>query len=419
MRYAAAVAVVFFLLVIPEARSSVTLLWEDCVKSATQNNAELQAAKENLRSTEYLSNGAWSGFLPQITTDIGYNHAKSTSGSTESVASTYSASVSASQNLFAGFQDNAKINQTGANEDISRASFETTKAKVSFDLKSAFENLVYAQEYLRLAGQIITRREENMQMVQLRFESGRENKGSAMLAKANLEQAKLDELQARNSIRVAQEQLAKVIGMDDFSEITVKGAVPVSDPVPNLDLKRLAVETPDHRKAVFQEDAARASLMSARSSFFPSLDLTGQVGRQGDNFFPQDNRWSVGLNLSFPLFRGGKDYYNTKSASALLTASSYNRENVDRDLLVKLRDAYTSFEEAVVKLKVDEYFYQASTARAQIGREKYNNGLLSFDDWDILETDLIVREKNQIQSQRDRIISEATWEQALGRGVIP
>jgi outer membrane protein TolC len=68
---------------------------------------------------------------------------------------------------------------------------------------------------------------------------------------------------------------------------------------------------------------------------------------------------------------------------------------------------------------VDEDFLKAANARAEIARSKYSNGLMSFEDWDIIENDLINRQKAVLQSRRDRVTAEAAWEQVLGNGAIP
>ena len=87
--------------------------------------------------------------------------------------------------------------------------------------------------------------------------------------------------------------------------------------------------------------------------------------------------------------------------------------------LIKLKQAHAAFIEAHQKMEVDRAFSEATLAREKIARAKYNNGLLTFDNWDIIENDLINRQKASLQSQRDRVIAEAAWEQAQGKGVIP
>ena len=127
----------------------------------------------------------------------------------------------------------------------------------------------------------------------------------------------------------------------------------------------------------------------------------------------------MGVNITIPIFSGGRDYNATRGSAASLTAAGLNRESTERQLLVSLRQAYAGYVAAVEKLKVDAAYIEAAEARAQIARSKYNNGLMTFDDWDRIEGDLILRQKTWLASLRDRIVAEAAWEQIQGKGVIP
>ncbi len=401
------------------AKASELLTWEACVAQASQNNPELLAAQANLRSSSFQAKAAGSGFLPQISASVNYTDENIPSSISTSNSASYSAAVTATQNLFAGFQDKAKVAQGSANQEAAQANLDSIKAKVSFDLKSAFAALLYAQNYLKLTADIIQRREENMRLVELRFEGGRENKGSFLLSKASLSQAKLDYLQAQHALLVAQEQLANALGRNRSSEIQIIGNIPLKEPEMSLELESLALQTPDHRQASAQEKSAAAGVNLAQSQLYPSLNLSGTTAKQGNNWFPDNDRRSVGVSLSIPLYSGGRDYYATRSAVSDFSAATYNRERVDQQLITKLRQSSTGFIEAMEKLKVDQSFVEAATARAEIARNKYNNGLISFEDWDIIENDLISRQKTLVQSQRDRIVSEAGWEQVQGKGVIP
>lgn len=398
------------------AYSATPLSWEDSVKQASQSNPDLRAAIRSYGAADYAGKAAWSGFLPQLSANAAYSNG--TTSSSPVSTTTYSASISATENLFAGFQDKAKIDQGDATRDISSSNLSAVKAKVSNDLKTAFATLLYAQNNFKLSQDIMHRREEDLRLVQLRFQSGRENKGSLLLSKAYLAQAELDRLQASHGIQVYQVQLGKVLG-HEISDVSLVGEVPIAEPKENVDIKKLALKTPDHKQALAQVEFADAGITLARSSFFPNLNFVASTGEQGTNAFTDTNRWSVGLTLSLPLFNGGKDYYSTSSASETFAATNYNRESTDLQLLVKLKTAQTLYVETVQKLKVDQAFLQAAEARAEIARGKYNNGLLNFDEWDIIENDLINRQKNYLQSRRDRIINEAAWEQVQGIGVIP
>lgn len=392
-----------------------------------RENPEISAALESLRAAEAAAASSYSGLLPSVRATVGIeNTERSGNGFVATTTGTgWTAGFNGNWNLFAGFADRGRIAQAEANRRSAEAALKMTRAKVSNDLRSAFEAVAYARDYAKLTTQILKRREENLRLVQLRFESGRENKGSVLLSEAYLEQARYDDLQARNAGRTSAASLAKILAIDDFndiedglSELRVAGNAPISEPTGTPDFARLVVETPDSVQAIEQAKALKEASEIAKASFYPSLDLTASLGKRGEDFFPDDNTTkTIGLSLSVPIFSGGRNYNSYRSAVANAAASDFTRDNLLRELRRRLEISWAGYLESVAKLRADESFRKAAIARSEIGRTKYNNGLLTFDDWDIIENDLINREKAVLQTRRDRATAEGAWEQARGKGV--
>ncbi len=402
------------------SQAEEVLTWDKAVDLAIQNNSDLQAAESNLRAIKFTEKSLRSGYLPELSATLSENLSGLLDDGADPIQN-YSASLNLSQNLFSGFLTLEKLNQAKANTRVSDANLHLTAARIALEIKTHFENLVFAGQYISLTKDIVRRREDNLKMVTLRFESGRENKGSVLLSRANLSQAVFEVLQAENNRGVVKLQLDRSLGIDDGKSYEVRGEIPISaPPVKTPDFKSLATQTFDHKQVVAQAEASYAGFKIAQAGFYPSLNLSAASGRQDSIFFPRgESSWSVALTLSIPIFNGGRDYYNTKSSSQSWKAAEFNRSSVDRQLLVKLKQAYYTWTEAVEKLKVDESYRLAAITRSEIAKSKYNNGLLSFDDWDQIENDLIARQKNYLQSYRDRVLAEAAWQQALGRGVKP
>ncbi len=406
------------------------LSWAECVEMALKNNNNLKSAIATERATNYQNNASVSGFLPQATATLSSNrgnNGNSTNPSLTTVSSgitqAYTGSIAVTQNVFNGFSDVGKFDQTKANNMVSKANVQIAKAQVSYDLKYAYENLAYAKETVALLDNIIKRREDNLNIIDLRFRSGMENKGSLLLARAYLDQARFDRLQGANLIDSARAQLCRALGVSDCKNYDINGSVPISKPAAEkiaekIDLKVAVLGTPQHQQASAQEQAAKAGILIAQSAFMPSLNVSATKGARGASIFPQNDYWSVGMNLTFPFFTGGKDYYTTRSAYSTSKAAKENRENIDQQILVTLRQSYNAYIESVSKLQVDTNFREAAKMRADIARAKYNNGLLTFENWDGIETDLINRQKNYLQSKLNRVAYEAAWEQAQGKGVF-
>lgn len=305
-----------------------------------------------------------------------------------------------------------------ASVDSAQAALITATAQLSRDLKAAYAGLLYAQDNVKLSEDILRRLLENLRLVELRFESGRENKGAYLLTRASVAQARLDLLQAQQALRSAQTQLASITGQA-VAPLLASDRVPVSTPPTAPNFQALVQETPDVRDAMARERSASADVQLARAGFYPSVNVSGSVARAGDTWYPNGDRRSVNANISIPLFSGGRDYYGERGALAALDAAKADRENVEGQTLVRLTQNHAAYVESVDRLNVDREFVAAAETRANIARARYQNGLISFDEWDRAESDLIQRQKALLASTRDRVNAEAAWELAQGKGVIP
>lgn len=409
----------FFSLISVVAQGRV-IDWQTGLSLLQQNNPELAAAKNTYEGLRSLEGASRSGFLPDLSAGVSstQNYNESSSAQTQR---SESVSLTFSQNLFAGFSDLNKYREAQQNTLIAEFQYRQTKAKISKDYKVAYAGLIYAQESKVLTQNILLRRKGNLNIVQLRFASGRENKGSVLVSEAYLQQAVYDSMQAELQLDVAQNTLAQALGIsigDD--KINVPKDIP-AEGIPELvesDFKRLAIQTLDYQKAVAQSSASLFNYEQSKSDFYPSLDLTGTLGKSDSVFPPENDRWSIGLNLKIPIYSGGRDLSELYSARYQRISAEINQMTVSYQVLVKLKQAYSQFKLAIERIKVDEKFMQAAEMRSEIARKKYNNGLMSFEDWNQVENDRIQREKNSLSSFRDRMVEEANWQQTQGVGLL-
>ena len=392
-----------------------SLSWDDAVKLTRQQNADLHAARATIDQYNAAVKGAWGSFLPTITATLGVQKSNTND---QADTDNDAARLNLSENLFNGFGDQARVEQAKRQRESFQAAYDLTQAQVTVQLKTAYQNLLISERNVKLSDDIIVRRQTNLDLVTLRFEGGRENKGSVLLSQANLDQAKLERLTAANAIESARVTLAKVIGEEKLPYGDVSSSVPVSVPPLQVDFEALALGAPELRQAVSAEQAASEGVRVARSGFFPSLDLSASAGRFGSSFFPPTDQGTVSLGLTIPLFSGGKTYYGVQAAQAVATNASYLRQSALRSKIVDIRNAYNTYTQAVEQERVAQSFVTAAETRAEIARSQYNTGLITFENWDLIETDLVTRQRNALTSQTNRVTAEAAWDQSQGQGLF-
>jgi len=394
--------------------------WDDCVGELIRNNPQLQAAGAVVEKARADVMGNYGPFLPQISANgsIGKSNTELDTGYQDSTS--YQASLSAYQSLFAGFGDVATLRRSQALLTIAEINFQTTKAALSATLRQSFARLLYAQDFVRLSEVIAARRKENVNLVEMRFEAGRENKGSALRSKAYYRQAKFEVTQAFRGLKTAQQQMAATLGRHEITLMTVTGKWDFADLPETPDFNALVFQTPDYRSAATQVRAAKEGIRIAKSTFYPTWSANASIGRSDDDsLIPKNDQWSVSTAISYPLFVGGQHWYGVRGAKADQRKAEDTLNDTENQMVATLEDRFVVWQDAAERTDVQDEFLKAAEVRAEIARAQYQNGLLSFEDWDLIENDLIDKQKAMLTSQRDAVVARSGWEKALGTGVIP
>ena len=398
------------------------LTWEQYVQLALSKNPALQAAQAQQEQAWAKQKAAYQDWWPQLTAGAAYQqaHSKNKEGdpALENTTKNYQLSLTASYALFSGGATIARGQQAAAAYQVAVLAWQIAAAELSYALKTAVTEFRYGENNLKLAQDIVKRRQRNLDLVNLLFKGGRENKGSYLLSQAYLEQAKYDVLAAQDGKNLAQTKLAQIVGYEPAGEFSVKGKVAQSNLPSKVDFKKSTQEHPAYQQAILNFTAADANVTSARSSFFPTVGLTGSIGKSGEKWAPKNEAWTVGANISWPLFRGGSDYYQVMAALAERRQAKFLEEDTWHELYAAIQKAHQIFKQATEKVKVYQAFASAGKVRADIARTKYNNGMITFDEWDKIENDYISHQKSLLQGQRDLSLAAAAWEKALGQGVI-
>ncbi len=402
------------------------LSWADCVKEASSHNYDLLAAEQSLKAADDSKIASLGQFLPQINfgASLGRNGGdNSIEGALRDplYGQNSGLSLSASENIFSGLRDIASVDSSNAQLDLARAQLTQAKAQLSHDLKVAFYTLLYSQKQIDLFQTIADRNKANEDLVEMNFKGGTDNKGSLLQAQASYQESVFEVDQSKRALAIAQRQLSQLLGRAKLDPVEVAGDFDVPDlPSDNPDYMKLTLSTPAHLQSLAQLHLSESQYVSARGSFFPTLSANASLSRGGENFDTLYNSgWSAGLSLSFPLFTGGRDFFDLKSAEESKYGAEDNLKSTDLKTAAALESAYTAFQNGVQNTKVQEAFLQAAQTREEIGKAEYLNGLLIFQNWDDLETNLTNQQKTELSSFLNAKSSEANWELTEGKGVIP
>jgi len=391
-----------------------TLTWQDCFTRTVENNIELGIAQLKLEEAEAQYRSQRSVYYPDVNARAGRSvgEAKPQGAGWDGTESA-SASLNASYTLFSGFGNRARVSKAEAELHAERANYDQTRSNVEYNLRRAFAEQLYVQELIALADQIAARREENVKLVELRYEGGREHKGSLLLSRAQHTQALFEVKEARRSLELARRELAKEMGLLRFESFAAKGGLETAVPPEAAEIYTLAEATPSYRSTEADRRAAEAGYRITRSDRFPEISAGANLSGSGENDLDTKS-WSAGLSVSLPLFTGGQLSQDIIASGLRRERSKLDQENTLFELLVDLQTALNDYRDAFEQMGVQTELLEAAEVRAEIARTKYRQGLLSFEDWDNIENNLIARQKGWLASRRSAVFGEAAWRNTLG-----
>ena len=393
-------------------KAEEVLAWEDCVREAEKNHPDLISAGEKLKQAKANKAITRSSLLPRISSDVSERTSKTNS---KDKTDTYSYGITGRQLLFDGFKTSYDVAAASENIKSAQYNFEVTSANVRLRLKTAFTELLRAQELLYITEDIAKRRKQNAELVNLRYEAGREHKGSLLTAQADLAQALFEIEQARRNISLAQRRLSKELGREKLVPIKAEGDFKITDSNREKpDYERIADSTPFLQELMARKEAVRFGLKSSRANFFPELYANASAGRSASNWPPDEDEWSAGLNLSFPLFEGGKRIAEVSRARALFNQVGADERSGRDGVILTIENAWVNLQDATDNVGVQRKFFEAAEERARISRVQYSTGLISFDSWIIIEDGLVKTKKSFLNAQANALIAEAQWIQANG-----
>ena len=417
-----------------EARADELIAWEACVKQAKLQHPDLVSAKEKVNQAVAAKEITRSATLPQVTGDISEETSNgagvSTSGSSgqgvtsvqggsgagaRGVSTDYSYGGEIQQLLFDGFKTSYNLSSNERTIRASRYTYDVTSSNVRLRLRTAYSNLLAAEELVKVTEEIEARRRQSLALVKLRYEGGREHKGSLLTSEADLAQATYEVNQAKRSIYLSQRQLIKELGRKTYFPYIATGDMEVKEiNRERPDFEKLSDTTPLLQQLIEQKEAARFGLKSAKAGFFPQIFATGNESNSNTDAFPDGNQWSVGTSLTFPIFDGGNTIATVRQARATLNQTEADERSGRDGVIVTLSNTWTQLQNTIDNVAVQRKVLEAAEERARIAEAEYSIGLLIYDNWIIIENNLVSAKKSFVNAELTALIAEASWIQAKG-----
>jgi len=298
------------------------------------------------------------------------------------------------------------------------ASTRQTVRQVLFSTVTQFYELLRAQELLRVADAQVARAEQTLDATRRRVEQGTAPRKDILQAQADLANARVNQISARNAVTTASAQLRATIGWPvDRPLPMLEDPGPPANPLPPTVTLDEAVERglqmrPDIIQGRRQRESQRYLLLSAQRE--ASFDWTLSVDFT-KNFEPNDtqNR-SVTFLISYPLFDAGRAREVVRQSRLQYEASGLQLDQLERDVRSEIEAAYATWELSFERFQAAQVALEAARENFRAASESQAEGAADVLEVSTAQVALVTAETNFVQAVYDYYIAVVRMQLATG-----
>jgi len=351
-----------------QGTSHPELTWRRAAELALSRHPDLKQARETLAAARHNRNQTLGAYLPSVDGSVSRQRdLEASSGSKD----TLSLDVDVAQPLFAGFETSGEALHAWRQWEAARWAYVERSASVRQALRTAFVELLRLDQLLGVNRAIAERRQDNAEMIRLRYEAGREHEGSWRRAQAIAGQAAFEVRQTERRIESQSLVLGRQLGGHFAVPMPLEGILEATlphEPQAPTDYPALAERTPFVRRQLSNAEAAKAAVLASQSTLWPTVSGDYHLGYSGDSGSDLDRESSIGVTVSVPLFAGGQHMQGALESSAEYRAAVETALSERDARVAALSDRWTTFKDAWELVAVRRAFLEAARKRSEIVR---------------------------------------------------
>ncbi|TNE63080.1 MAG: hypothetical protein EP335_10535 [Alphaproteobacteria bacterium] len=413
---------------------------EEALAAAYESNPQLMAQRAALRAVDEGVSSAKSGFLPNLSGTIGHSESRNkTTADTvndanepitridETRPKVDSYDVTASVNLFRGFQDRNAVKSATQSVMAGRAQLQSVEQSVLLDGVSAYMNVVRDEAVVKLNQNNVQVLERQLQASRDRFRVGEITRTDVAQSEARLESAKSSLLSAEATLASSRAQYRRVIGRAPAT-LETPGTKPALPESLDSAIEVAMEQSPGVISARYNEKAAQYNVYQAEGALSPSLGAQASWTRRetsGSSFDSTAGELidgssigttkSVGVQLSVPIYAGGQRYSTIRRAKQLRSQALMNIRQAERVAQENVFVAWDNYRAAVGQIASTEAAVRANEIALEGVRQEAAVGSRTTLDVLNAEQELLNSRVSLVRAQRDEFVAAYSLVSATGR----
>jgi outer membrane protein len=405
------------LLAVAAVNAQETLSLDDALRLALQNNGVARAALAESDAADARLAAARANLYPSIDLSSSTTRTRIEGGGAIADTTQRQNGFGLEWLLLDNGQRELRIRQSSRTAEATRQSTRETLRRVLFQTARAYYEVLRRKELLQVADTAVRRAETLLEVAKAQAEVGAAPQKDVLQAEADLANARVQQIQARNALRLAETDLKRLIGWDaqkPLPALTAPDAPPSPDPTLSVEQlwQRARLQRPDLRDAELRLQISRLGLDAARLNSLLRL----QISARGFREYEPNSRTQGSLSIvaSYPLFDGGLTRANLREAEASLQSAQFRLQQAERDAYAEVESALLSLREASERLEASKIAVAAAQRNFDAAQESLREGVGTIVEVLTAQLALITAETNLVQATYDAAVAELQLRVATG-----
>jgi outer membrane protein len=405
------------LLAVAAVNAQETLSLDDALRLALQNNGLARAALAETDAADARLAAARANLYPSIDISSSTTRTRIEGGGANADTTQRQNGFGLEWLLLDNGQRELRIRQSSRTAEATRQSTRDTVRRVLFQTARAYYEALRRKELLQVADTAVRRAETLLEVAKAQAEVGAAPQKDVLQAEADLANARVQQIQARNALRLAETDLKRLIGWEaqkPLPELTAPDAPPSPDPALSVEQlwQRARLQRPDLRDAELRLQISRLGLDAARLNSLLRL----QISARGFREYEPNSRTQGSLSIvaSYPLFDGGLTRANLREAEASLQSAQFRLQQAERDAYAEVESAVLSIREASERLEASKIAVAAAQRNFDAAQESLREGVGTIVEVLTAQLALVTAETNLVQATYDAAVAELQLRVATG-----
>jgi outer membrane protein TolC len=409
----------------PESTLPSPLDLKGAIGYALDHNFSILQAREAIRLQEGVIIQVRGQSIPNVSAQGQYQRNEpSISQIFPPANSLWTVELKATQNLYAGGGIVSAIKGAKLDRDAAAYDLQTAIDAALLDVRTRFYNVVLAREKIGVEEENVRLFQHQLDDTKNQFETGTVSNFEVLRAKVSLANAQPNLITARNSYRIAIEQLRQSLGTPGTSAFPeVVGNLDAE--VANFDADAAMASAHEHRPELEKlgklESASEESVTTARSALYPNLQAFGGYEWDGFSYVnsvagasTNANGWLLGLQSTWSIFDGRATDGRVRQAKSQLEQARLSKASEELEIDVEVHQTLSSLQEAAELVTASRQTIEQAEEALRLADAKFHAGSATQLDVLTSQVSLTQSRTDQLTANYNYLVAVANVRKAIG-----